>query len=188
MDSAHFTGHGMLDCRCNRSKQLLAEMEADGSFESEDFGYAQELVTQYGGDYVDDAAEIFQISAKDMFVIMKMLGYRSSNSESKERVEPPRRPCSRPNVACSAPDCGSECRHRSPATAEVQGKWQYYYRSIECTAADSSDPNCVCWHDEGRGPYNNASHDDEDTFLTWRYVANSYQSDPPRHGMSVRRG
>lgn len=27
--------------------------------------------------------------------------------------------CSRPNVACAAPDCGPECRHKQPAPAEV---------------------------------------------------------------------
>lgn len=29
---------------------------------------------------------------------------------------------------------------------------QYYYQSNTCTALDTKDPNCTCWHDEGTGP------------------------------------
>lgn len=33
---------------------------------------------------------------------------------------------------------------------------QYYYKTTGCTAKDSSDPDCVCWHDEGTGPFPDA--------------------------------
>lgn len=29
---------------------------------------------------------------------------------------------------------------------------QYYYRVDECRAANGSEDNCICWHDEGTGP------------------------------------
>lgn len=29
---------------------------------------------------------------------------------------------------------------------------QYFYRVNSCTVSDSSDPDCICWHDEGTGP------------------------------------
>lgn len=63
--------------------------------------------------------------------------------------------------------------------AEVPDKWEYYYRDSDCPAADSGDPDCVCWHDEGRGPYNNARHHDEDTFLEWRRVNAPTQAEVP---------
>lgn len=45
---------------------------------------------------------------------------------------------------------------------------QYYYRKNECKADDSKSKDCICWNDEGHGPYNNEAHTDEHTFLEWR--------------------
>lgn len=61
--------------RCERSKELRAQMEAAGDFETEEFGFAQQLVDQYGGEHIDDNAEVYKIHVKDLYVIMKMLGY-----------------------------------------------------------------------------------------------------------------
>jgi hypothetical protein len=61
--------------RCDESKRRRAAMEAKGDFDKEEFGFAQELIDQYGGDLVDDDAEVYKIQAKDLYVVMKMLGY-----------------------------------------------------------------------------------------------------------------
>jgi hypothetical protein len=29
---------------------------------------------------------------------------------------------------------------------------QYYYKVNHCDARDSTDPSCICWHNEGTGP------------------------------------
>lgn len=72
------------------------------------------------------------------------------------------------SAAPAAPDHFRDAAKMMAEPAEVPDKWEYYYRDSDCPAADSGDPDCICWHDEGRGPYNNARHHDEDTFLVWR--------------------
>ena len=49
-------------------------------------------------------------------------------------------------------------------------EYQYYFKRIGCQAAEASSSDCICWHDEGTGPYDNKRHDDDDEykFLTWR--------------------
>ncbi len=47
-------------------------------------------------------------------------------------------------------------------------KFEYYYRQTECKAKDARKPDCICWHDEGTGPYKNEKHDDENTVMEWR--------------------
>lgn len=44
---------------------------------------------------------------------------------------------------------------------------QYYFRVSECKAKSATDPDCICWHDEGTGPFDNERHDRND-FLEWR--------------------
>jgi len=71
------------DFKCALAKEMLARFEKQGQFETEGFGFAQELVSQYGGDYIDDDATIFKISAKDLYVLMRIIGYSHSGSKGK---------------------------------------------------------------------------------------------------------
>lgn len=32
-------------------------------------------------------------------------------------------------------------------------KWQYYYKQNHCKATSAQEPDCICWHFEGKGPY-----------------------------------
>lgn len=34
---------------------------------------------------------------------------------------------------------------------------QYYYKRNNCPAPDSRDPRCICWHNEGTGPFSDAA-------------------------------
>ena len=38
-------------------------------------------------------------------------------------------------------------------------EWQYYYRTSRCPAIGPKSPDCVCWHNEGEGPFPEARHD-----------------------------
>lgn len=53
-------------------------------------------------------------------------------------------------------------------TAGVTGtpRRQYFYRVAGCPAVDGKDPACICWHDEGTGPWAQAKLGDER--LEWR--------------------
>lgn len=42
---------------------------------------------------------------------------------------------------------------------------QYYYRVTGCPAQSSTDPNCICWHDEGAGPLEST---DNAPNMSWR--------------------
>ena len=42
---------------------------------------------------------------------------------------------------------------------------QYYYRNSTCKALTSNDPDCICWHDEGAGPY---PKEPDNLRLNWR--------------------
>jgi hypothetical protein len=46
--------------------------------------------------------------------------------------------------------------------------FQYYYKTNNCKAKTAQDKNCVCWHDEGTGPYKDQRHDDETPLVDWR--------------------
>lgn len=46
---------------------------------------------------------------------------------------------------------------------------QYYYRASECKAKDAYDTDCICWHDEGTGPFEFERPDDPNTFVEWRF-------------------
>lgn len=47
---------------------------------------------------------------------------------------------------------------------------QYYYRTSGCPAQSGYDSDCVCWHSEGDGPFENERHDDETKTVSWRTV------------------
>lgn len=47
-------------------------------------------------------------------------------------------------------------------------EFQYYYRQSECKAQDAKDANCVCWHNEGTGPYKGERHDADTSLVDWR--------------------
>lgn len=49
-----------------------------------------------------------------------------------------------------------------------KSKYQYYYRADRCEAHKSSDINCICWHDEGTGPFKDSLHDEKYGMLAWR--------------------
>lgn len=49
----------------------------------------------------------------------------------------------------------------------AQAEQQYFYRVNECTAIDSKSDLCICWHDQGTGPFPDAKPDDE-TPSNWR--------------------
>jgi len=72
---------------------------------------------------------------------------------------------------------GHFCEH-GPASVEIGGLrealaardlWQYYYRVDGCMAKESGDANCICWHDEGTGPF--ASEKRGESILEWRLTA-----------------
>lgn len=49
---------------------------------------------------------------------------------------------------------------------------QYYYKNSDCTADNSTDAGCICWHDVGTGPNPKAIpgflSTEEELRLTWR--------------------
>lgn len=49
-----------------------------------------------------------------------------------------------------------------------QAKRQYYYKVDGCPAKNSDSPDCICWHDEGTGPYAI-----NDSSLMWRDAADA---------------
>lgn len=55
-------------------------------------------------------------------------------------------------------------RLTSMAVTTEAPKRQYYYKVNACRAADVTDSNCICWHDEGTGPL----ADDPGSIKTWR--------------------
>lgn len=48
---------------------------------------------------------------------------------------------------------------------------QYYYRVDACKADNRNSPFCICWHNEGTGPYaSRASWPQTDNPIIWRRV------------------
>ena len=47
-------------------------------------------------------------------------------------------------------------------------EFQYYYRTSECRASDADDKMCICWHEEGTGPFENERHNSEVQIVCWR--------------------
>ena len=50
--------------------------------DTEEFGFAQEMALEHGARYLDDDAEMFVITAKDLYTLMLALGYKH-NTEHK---------------------------------------------------------------------------------------------------------
>lgn len=55
--------------------------------------------------------------------------------------------------------------------------WQYYYKDNACPAEYSRSENCICWHNEGSGPFPKLKNGDDIPLayggafgLTWRRV------------------
>ena len=48
------------------------------------------------------------------------------------------------------------------------GTPQYYYRDNRCQAKTALDAGCICWHDEGTGPFPDERPDDPVTLKEWR--------------------
>jgi hypothetical protein len=67
--------------------------------------------------------------------------------------------------------CGqAECELDITCPGRKSSIKQYYCRREDCTAPNSRDPNCVCWHDEGTGPYPTAA---TSANLRWRDKPNT---------------
>jgi hypothetical protein len=45
---------------------------------------------------------------------------------------------------------------------------QYYYRVNGCKARTSKDDSCICWHDEGTGPFKTERYNDPVPTKEWR--------------------
>lgn len=58
-------------------------------------------------------------------------------------------------------------RNPDVGEAERQPVMQYYCHHHNCTAEGNSDTDCICWIDEGKGPYKDEKHDIPNN-LTWR--------------------
>jgi hypothetical protein len=61
------------------------------------------------------------------------------------------------------------------AASVVEPKHLYYYKVDACKAADAMDRKCICWHQQGTGPFKTAAPDDADTFLAWRTEGSNAQ-------------
>lgn len=47
--------------------------------------------------------------------------------------------------------------------------FQYYHKAFRCKGETASDPKCMCWHDEGTGPWKDATYADREfNKLEWR--------------------
>ena len=47
-------------------------------------------------------------------------------------------------------------------------EFEYYYRTDGCSAKNARSAECVCWHNEGAGPYKDQRHDDDTPLVEWR--------------------
>lgn len=45
---------------------------------------------------------------------------------------------------------------------------QYFYKNEACPALTANEPNCICWHNEGTGPYSHVDAKFAD--LQWREI------------------
>ena len=47
-------------------------------------------------------------------------------------------------------------------------EYQYYWHDDQCEANYAHEPNCICWHNEGSGPYKKEQHDSDIPLVDWR--------------------
>jgi hypothetical protein len=77
---------------------------------------------------------------------------------------------------CQVPDCKNYVSKTDTAVNQakpVTVKRQYYYQVNGCPAESPDSKDCVCWHDEGSGPYPDGywyDSDNERRSLEWREV------------------
>jgi hypothetical protein len=45
---------------------------------------------------------------------------------------------------------------------------QYYHKNGKCIATPSTTRRCICWHDEGTGPFPDERSDSDSTQVIWR--------------------
>jgi hypothetical protein len=69
-----------------------------------------------------------------------------------------------------------EIRKRSDAEEsaiddDVKITYQYYYKVDGCPAHEARDPNCICWHNEGTGPFPGERRNDFVHAKVWRTKA-----------------
>ena len=58
-------------------------------------------------------------------------------------------------------------------------EFQYYYKRDGCKAKDAKDGDCICWHDEGTGPYKDERHSAETPLVNWRIKPSNGQGKRP---------
>lgn len=56
-------------------EEITQHLEASRAFDSEEFGFAQELAMHFGFVFTDDDATQMACSNKQLYVLMKALGY-----------------------------------------------------------------------------------------------------------------
>lgn len=56
-------------------EEFAAFLESQNAFETEEFGFAQEAAMQYGFEFTDDDATQMRCTSKQLFTLMKALGY-----------------------------------------------------------------------------------------------------------------
>lgn len=52
---------------------------------------------------------------------------------------------------------------------------QYYYAMDDCNGDNKDDPKCICWHDQGTGPFSEARRG-ADVDLLWRAASEDMSS------------
>lgn len=62
----------------------------------------------------------------------------------------------------------------SGGTVKKPLRFQYYYRQDGCPAKEATDKTCICWHDEGAGPFSSEKHDSETPLVSWRIKPDNY--------------
>ena len=63
-------------------------------------------------------------------------------------------------------------------------EFQYYYKRDGCKAKDAKDGDCICWHDEGTGPYKDERHSAETPLVNWRIKPSNVELSGPQADLS----
>lgn len=56
-------------------QKLMEVLRSNGAFETEEFGFAQEMALQFGFEYADEDCTVMQCTPEQLFGLMKALGY-----------------------------------------------------------------------------------------------------------------
>ena len=62
---------------------------------------------------------------------------------------------------------------------------QYYYKNNDCKALHATDAECICWHDEGTGPFPGHRIGVHTCHLRDKPEANKLVSDTPRTDAAI---